>query len=202
LTAEMTMGLDLIPEPLHQRYLFAERGHASAILFQDFPSEFSDILDCLLAFRLRKSIILARGGGRSAIPITIDTFLHKRGWYDHSFTIDIKIEGESIAIPTHHLDNFKNRVGLEVEWNSKNTFYDRDLNNFRLLRDLRVLSVGVIVTRTTELQLIFDMFGKGQAYGPSSTHWDSLIRKVDAGSAGGCPLLLIGIKRENYDPSL
>jgi hypothetical protein len=36
-----------------------------------------------------------------------------------------------IPVPTHKIDNFKNRIGLEVEWNNKTEFYDRDLNNFR-----------------------------------------------------------------------
>jgi hypothetical protein len=47
-------------------------------------------------------------------------------------------------------------------------FYDRDLNNFRLLRGLRVLSVGVIITRLSELQAVFDRLGKGSAYGAST----------------------------------
>jgi hypothetical protein len=36
-------------------------------------------------------------------------------------------------------------VALEVEWNNKDPFYDRDLNNFRLLFDLQVIDVGVIM---------------------------------------------------------
>jgi restriction endonuclease BglII len=71
-----------------------------------------------------------------------------------------------------------------VEWNNKTEFYDRDLNNFRLLNVLNVLSVGVIITRVSELQRLFDDLGKGASYGASTTHWDKLIPKVDA---GGCP---------------
>jgi Restriction endonuclease BglII len=32
----------------------------------------------------------------------------------------------------------RGRVGLEIEWNNKDPFFDRDLNNFRLLFELRV----------------------------------------------------------------
>ena len=102
---------------------------------------------------------------------------------------------------THHIDNFKDGVGVEVEWNNKTEFYDRDLNNFRLLRDLRVLDVGVLITRLSELQSLFDELGKGKSYGASTTHWDKLIPKVDGGAAGGCPLLLVGMGRACYDPS-
>ena len=36
---------------------------------------------------------------------------------------------------------------LEIEWNNKDPFYDRDLNNFRLLFELRTVSVGVASRR-------------------------------------------------------
>jgi hypothetical protein len=187
------MGLELIPEHLRQRYRFDEREHACAILASDFPDEFTDILDCLDDFRLRRSYIATPGGSRSQISVTIDRFLWERGWREKSFRIDIKIDEQSVPIPTNKIDNFKNRVGVEVEWNNKTEFYDRDLNNFRLLRELRVLSVGVIITRLTELQVIFNRLGRGSSYGNSSTHWDKLIPKVNGGGAGGCPLLLIGL---------
>lgn len=86
---------------------------------RDFPSEFGDIIDCLAAFKLKKSAILTPGGGRSPIPITIDGFLRERGWQEKKFDIEITVDGEVIPIPTHRIDNFENRVGLEVEWNNK-----------------------------------------------------------------------------------
>ena len=177
------MGLDLIPAALLAKYRFEERDHACAILASDFPSEFTDIVDCLQAFTLKKIAILTPGGGRSPIPIAIDGFLVGRGWKEESFDIKIEVDGEIIPIPTHSIDNFKNRVGVEVEWNNKTEFYDRDLNNFRLLKELRVLSVGVIITRQSELQFLFDDLGKGKAYGNSTTHWNKLMPKVHGGGA-------------------
>jgi len=193
------VALDVIPKRIRDRYRVEERGHASAILGQDFPGEFKDIIDCLDAFVLRSSHILTPGGGRSPISATLDNFLHRRGWQEKSFDIQITIDGTPLPIPTHKIDNFKNRIGLEVEWNNKTEFYDRDLNNFRLLKELRVLSVGVIVTRLSELQELFNQLGKGASYGASTTHWDKLIPKVDGGGAGGCPLLLIGMGMGCYD---
>ena len=64
---------------------------------------------------------------------------------------------------------------------------------------MRVLSAGVIITRLSELQTIFNKLGKGKSYGASTTHWDKLIPKVEAGGAGGCPLLLIGLGLNCYD---
>lgn len=194
------MGLDAIPNRLWQRYHFEEREHACAILAQDFPQEFADLLDCLAAFHLKRSDILTPGGGRSPISKAIDGFLRGRGWREKSFNIIITVDGAPIPVPTHKIDNFKNRIGVEVEWNNKTEFYDRDLNNFRLLRELRILSVGVMITRLSELQSLFNELGKGKSYGTSTTHWDKLIPKVDGGGAGGCPLLLVGMGLNCYDP--
>ncbi len=193
------MGLDLIPAALHKRFLFDERHHATSVLATDYPSEFSDLMGCLLGFTLRKSDILKAGGGLSPIPKAIDGFLRRRGWSEKKFDIKITIDGKELPIPTHKIDNFRNRIGVETEWNNKTEFYDRDLNNFRLLWEMRVLSVGVIITRLSELQTLFNGLGKGESYGASTTHWDKLIPKVEAGGAGGCPLLLVGMGMNCYD---
>lgn len=194
------MSLDLIPSRLHKRFLFDERHHATSILASDFQAEFDDILRCLDAFYLKKSSIVAAGGALSTIPKTIDGFLAKHGWEnERRFDIKITADDKPIPIPTHKIDIFKNGVGVEVEWNNKTEFYDRDLNNFRLLFDMRVLSVGVIITRLSELQKLFNKLDIGKKYGNSTTHWDKLIPKVDSGGAGGCPLLLIGMGMACYD---
>jgi hypothetical protein len=193
------MGLDLIPAELRERFLFEERHHAASILAIDFPSEFKDIIECLEGFSLRRSHILKAGGRLSLIPQVIDGFLRERKWTERRFDINITIDEKPIPIPTHKIDNFRNRIGIETEWNNKTEFYDRDLNNFRLLWEMRVLSVGVIVTRLSELQKLFNKLGKGKSYGASTTHWDKLIPKVEAGGAGGCPLLLVGMGMNCYD---
>ena len=195
------MTVKAIPQTVRKRYNIDERGHASAILSSDFPNEFQDIVDCLEGFVLRKSHILTPGGGRSPISAALDGFLQGREWREKSFDIKITIDDNPVPIPTHKIDNFKNEVGLEVEWNNKTEFYDRDLNNFRLLKDLRVLAVGVMITRMSELQQLFNRLGKGASYGASTTHWDKLIPKVDGGGAGGCPLLLVGMGMNCYDPN-
>jgi hypothetical protein len=194
------VALERIPSRIRRKYHIEQRGHACAILAADYPSEFADIMDCLEAFVLKKSDILTPGGGRSPISAALDRFLNGRGWSERSFDVKITVDGNPVPIPTHKIDNFKNEVGLEVEWNNKTEFYDRDLNNFRLLKELRVLAVGVMVTRMSELQALFNKLGKGASYGASTTHWDKLIPKVDGGGAGGCPLLLVGMGMRCYDP--
>lgn len=198
------MALDLIPQNLRDKYRFYERNHAIGILATDFPHEWQDICDCLSNFVLRKSDIVAGGGGRSNIPIALDGFLFNRGWAEKQFDIKIVVDGTEYPSPTHKIDNVKNRVGLEVEWNNKTEFYDRDLNNFRLLHELMVLDVGVIITRVSELQAeLFGPLGRkiAQKYGASTTHWDKLMPKVHGGGAGGCPLLIVGITMGCYTPT-
>ena len=194
------MGLELLPAKLRAKFSFQERLHACSILKTDFRSEWQDILDCLDAFVLKRSEIVVGGGNKTQISIGIDTFLNARGWTERSFDTAVVVDGVPKETPTHKIDNFKNRVGVEVEWNNKDPFFDRDLNNFRLLHQLDVLSVGVIITRLWELQEEFKKLGKGSSYGTNTTHFGKLIPKVDGGGAGGCPLLLVGMGFACYDP--
>jgi hypothetical protein len=100
--------------------------------------------------------------------------------------------------PTHQIDCYKNRVALEIEWNNKDPFYDRDLNNFRLLFDLRAISVGVIITRCDDLQEIFVSLGRGKSFGASTTHMSRLLPRIEGGGGAGCPLLVFGITKRLY----
>ncbi len=195
------MGLNLIPARLRQKFQFEERVHACAVLRTDFPNEWKDILDCLDAFCLKRSQVVAKGGSKTEIAIGIDTFLNARGWTEKQFDTRVVVDGVSKDAPTHKIDNFKNRIGVEVEWNNKDPFFDRDLNNFRLLHQLDVLSVGIIITRLWELQKEFKRLGKGASYGKSTTHFGKLLPKVNGGGAGGCPLLLVGMGFACYDPN-
>jgi hypothetical protein len=192
------MGIEVLPEFVREHYEVHEWKHACAILSQDFPSELNDICDVLTTFRLRRSWIAKGGGRKSNVSEAIDTALYARQWREKRFKTEILIDDSALKSPTHSVDCFKNRVALEIEWNNKDPFYDRDLNNFRLLFDLRVVSVGVIVTRTDELQTIFDHIGRGSSYGASTTHMSKLLPRVLGGGGGGCPLLVLGIKSSLY----
>jgi hypothetical protein len=99
--------------------------------------------------------------------------------------------------PTHKVDCYKNRIALEIEWNNKDPFFDRDLNNFRLLFDLRAISIGIIVTRCDELQIIFDKLGRGKSFGASTTHLSKLLPRIEGGSGSGCPILFLA-SDQNY----
>jgi len=192
------MGIANLPEFILRNYEVHEWKHASAILMQDFPSEWDDVIAVLEEFRLFKSWIIQPGGRKSKISDFIDVFLYKRGWVEKEFKTQVVVDQHSMDTPTHKVDCFKNEIALETEWNNKDPFFDRDLNNFRLLFDLRAISVGVIITRCDELQNIFKDIGRGSSYGQSTTHMSKLLPKIEGGGGGGCPLLVFGISESLY----
>ncbi|MGY6548101.1 MAG: BglII/BstYI family type II restriction endonuclease [Roseinatronobacter sp.] len=187
-----------LPQFIRDHYEVHEWKHASAILTADFPKEWADIMDVLSAFRLRKSWIATAGGSKSRVSEFIDDFLYARGWVEKKFQTAVMLDGAQLDSPTHQIDCYRNKVALEIEWNNKDSFFDRDLNNFRLLFDLRAVSVGVIVTRCDSLQRIFKAIGRGSSYGASTTHMSKLLPKIEGGGAAGCPLLVFGITERLY----
>lgn len=187
-----------LPRFIVDHYECHEWKHASAILTQDFPSEWDDLLAVLTAFRLRKSWISKGGGNKSLLSAFVDSFLGQRGWVEKQFQTAIEVDGARLASPTHKVDCFKNGVALEIEWNNKDPFFDRDLNNFRLLFDLRAVSVGIILTRADELQDIFNHLGRGSSFGNSTTHMSKLLPRIQGGGGAGCPLLVFGITKALY----
>lgn len=186
------------PKFISENYEIKQWRHAHAILASDYPDELREILEVLTEFRVHQSEIEVGGKNKSLVAARIDNALIKRGWRERKFNTKIVIDDKEFASPTHKVDCFKNKVGLEIEWNNKDPFFDRDLNNFRLLFDLRALSVGVIVTRTDDLQEIFDSLGRGKSYGNSTTHMSKLLPRLEGGSGGGCPVLVFGIKPTLY----
>jgi hypothetical protein len=192
------MGTELLSKIIHENYAVHEWRHACAILHNDFPKEFKDISELLENFKFLKSWIVVGGGSKSKVAGAMDSFLTKRGWQEKKFSTSVKVDDSIRDTPTHKVDCYKNRVALEIEWNNKDPFFDRDLNNFRLLFELHAISIGVIITRCDELQEIFAKLGRGSSYGNSTTHISKLLPRIEGGGGGGCPILVFGIKDKLY----
>jgi len=63
-------------------------------------------------------------------------------------------EKESVSHEIDHVKKFSTGVfALEIEWNNKDQFFDRDLENFKRLHADGVISVGGIITRGSSLNL-------------------------------------------------
>jgi hypothetical protein len=192
------MGIELLSNYIRENYEVHEWRHACSILHNDFPVEFKDITDLLEQFKFYKSWITIGGGSKSKVSGAMDSYLSQRNWKEKKFATSIKVDENTRDTPTHKIDCYRNRVALEIEWNNKDPFYDRDLNNFRLLFELHAISIGVIITRCDELQSIFDGLGRGSSYGNSTTHMSKLLPRIEGGGGGGCPILVFGIKEQLY----
>jgi Restriction endonuclease BglII len=190
--------LHLVPKDLQELYHVKEWRNAAGVLATACGDEWTDIVAVLRKFRLFRSEVEIAGKNKSPVARRIDTAFYNRHWVEKEFATAIKVDDVELKSPTHSVDCFKGKVALEVEWNNKDPFFDRDLNNFRLLFDLRAIHVGVIITRASELQTIFARLGKGSSYGNSTTHHEKLWPRLDGGGGGGCPVLTFAITPKLY----
>ena len=110
---------------------------------------------------------------------------------DEPFETEL-IEG---YIDGHNIDFLKNRVAFDLEWNSKDQTFDRDLMAMRTYFDCGLIDVGVIVTRAEELNDIFRKLGIIAKYGASTTWMGKLLPRLKSRRNGGCPILAVGIKK-------
>ncbi|MEZ6233817.1 MAG: BglII/BstYI family type II restriction endonuclease [Phycisphaerales bacterium] len=187
-----------IPDSIFESYECRQWKHAGAILATDFPEELADIVHVLSTVKLHKRFITDPGGGKGKYAKAVDHAFRERGWTPKRWSTAIVVDDVPAASPTHEVDCFKNRIGLELEWSNKDPFYDRDLNNFRLLFDLRVISVGVIITKSDELAgLLWDL-DVWSKYGTTTTWMSKLLPRVRGGGGGGCPLIVFGIRKTVY----
>jgi hypothetical protein len=194
------MTLDLLRKAVRDRYEVHEWKHACAVLKQDFPEQWNDVISILNRFKLRRSDVLAAGGGLSKISQWFNLAFKEKGWDVKAFQTKIVVDEKTIETPTHAVDCVKGRVALEIEWSNKDPFFDRDLNNFRLLSDLRAISVGIIITKSDELSEVFQKLGPEvwSKYGWSTTWMKKLLPRINGGGGGGCPVLVFGITKKVY----
>ena len=131
--------------------------HAAAILGVDFPEALKELESVLVELDIPITEIIGSGGGEAKGTQRLRRALSQRGWNKVSFEIKKTInsvERESISHEVDHVRAFADNklVALEIEWNNKDPFFDRDLENFKRLHAEGAISVGVIVTRGTSLQ--------------------------------------------------
>lgn len=189
-------------DKINHKFDIYEYRHAGTLLKYDFPREYEQLVELLESFQITHEDILTPGGRKSPIAQKFDDELYRNGWEEKQWDVIVTIDGQSFPSPTHKVDYFRNEVAVELEWNNKDPFYDRDLNNFRLLHELDVISVGVIVTRADELQQLFVELGKGSSYGASTTRVGKLTPKIIGGGAAETPLLVFAINKNSCKPSL
>jgi len=210
----------LIPEPIREKFeIYSYRG-AAAVLAQSFPAEFAEILDVLKQFEITETMIRTPGGSKGPIARYVDT-LFSDGWQETRISADLHVKlhhakkndriGEYVRegfLDGHRIDFLKGKVAVDLEWNSKDQTYDRDLYAFSAFHEAGAIDVGVLITRGASLDSAFfrslgsvlnkdGSEGAGavhKKFGASTTWMGKLLYRLDAGRNGGCPVLAVGIK--------
>lgn len=198
-------------------YIYGATRYADVILKESFSERFTDLVAALEQFHPTLHELRTGGGGRTVFVKRFDDSLAEmtqdgqKIWGKQIVTIvkNVQLDGTTLRSSrthSHEIDMFGKGtlaeplpgIAVEMEWNNKDPFYDRDLINFQALHREGAIAIGVIVTRGPALQSLIGPTilskDKGLKYGQSSTHWDKLIPKVNLGGGGECPLILIGIE--------
>ena len=106
--------------------------HAEAILKHDMGSAVQEIESVLDDISIPVEELVHGGGGEGELTQRMrKKFSDEYGWRKHSFEIKKIIDGvekESISHEIDHVKKFPNGTFvLEIEWNNKDPFFDRDL---------------------------------------------------------------------------
>lgn len=229
-----------ISKEIRELYDVYSYHHAAAILATSFHNELQEIEQALLGFRITKRDISMPGGNESDIPKKYSRLLRPHGWveariqgdllvrmlqYDEKILPNGKLKKTKLSnspqreiknfIDGHKIDYVKGRVAFDLEWNSKDQTFDRDLYAMRAFHECGLISLGIMVTRSQTLDPVFDripqltksgeieLWKTGQKidqpktvknkYGASTTWMGKLLYRLNAGRHGGCPILAFGI---------
>lgn len=216
------MKIALSDPELNDKFEAYSYGHAFEILENSFITEWGEIQKALKNLHITVDDIKANGGNESPIPKKFDNVLYPLGWREIRISGDLLVKiyprlankkrGHFEDLPSdereikgfidgHNIDFVKNQVAFDLEWNSKDQTFDRDLLAMRTYFDCQLIDVGIIVTRAEELNEIFkrtiDKSGQllMKKYGASTTWMGKLLPRLDSRRNGGCPILAIGIKK-------
>jgi hypothetical protein len=219
----------VIPADVLRRYEVLSYRNAARILANAIPKEFDELMATLSDFRIDTIEMVTPGGNKSLIAKKMEGLLNPLGWNETRIRADLHVETGAkelnpafgtkrsekqfrsvqrrYIIPNiidgHKIDFVKGRVAFDMEWNSKDQTFDRDLYAMRAFYDAGIISAGVLLTRDATLKPLFTEIGSRvtiekfkSKYGASTTWMGKLTYRLDAGRAGGCPILAIGIKPE------
>jgi hypothetical protein len=187
------------------KYELYNFNNALEIMAQAYTQEYLELMNALEQFTITVEDIMAPGGNESTIPKKIADLLVNRGWEEEvkitadllvklhaqnpqEFTIENYIDG-------HKMDYFKGKIAVDMEWNSKDQTFDRDLLAFRAYYECGIIDCGVIITRSAALNPVFSQLGDSikKKYGASTTWMGKLLPRIKSRRHGGCPLFIAGI---------
>lgn len=224
-----------VPKAIRDKYEVISYRNAAVILAETRQEEFGELLDALNAFSISTMMIRTAGGNESDIPKLLSQRLRPQGWHETVISADLLVKlawreqvgmrrGKPVMRPEsrtirrekyldgHKIDYVKGKVAFDLEWNSKDQTFDRDLYAMNAFFLSGAIDVGVLVTRSLSLNDVFRTVGPAltksgaiekrkdgtdkptmQKYGASTTWMGKLLYRLNAGRNGGCPILAIGI---------
>ncbi|MEQ9518625.1 MAG: BglII/BstYI family type II restriction endonuclease [Parvibaculum sp.] len=214
---------NVLPKRLLEKFEIYSYRNAASILSGSFPEQLHDIIRALEAFSITTGMIRQPGGSKGPIAKYVDT-LFQSDWRETRITADLyvklldaKKKNEVLSeyirkghLDGHRIDFLKGRVALDLEWNSKDQTYDRDLSACAAFYEAGAIDVGIVLTRGNSLDTPFfkslgNVLKKDgtegdeavfKKFGASTTWMGKLLYRLDAGRNGGCPILAIGITQK------
>ena len=201
---------NLVPKSIANKYEFYNFNNALEILSLSQQKEFTQLVNALEQFQISLADICEQGGNESKIPKKLRLLLPE--WKEIEISGDLTVrlyEGKKRKtvdrefllpdyISGHKIDFVNGTVAVDMEWNSKDQTFDRDLYAFRTFYECGVITCGVIITRSERMNTVFSGLGKeiSGKYGASTTWIGKLLPRIHARRHGGCPLLVIGLTPE------
>lgn len=181
-------------------YVVRNINYGMELLVNAFPDHYASLIRALKGWTVSWADIEAAGGSKSPVSRHFEDAFGGEGWAETSLGIETRLAGVTTIARTHKIDLFKRGprgelpgIGIELEWNNKDEFFDRDLINFEAIHRARGLAVGIVVTRGPDLQNELRARGLGK-FGARSTHWEKLMPRLDLGRGGATPIVAIGLE--------
>lgn len=212
---------NLFPDDVAQRFEFYSYRNAATILAHSYPEHFDALIASLRGFSFTKDMIRRPGGSKGPIATLFEESFSEE-WREVRISADLLVrlhpaKGGSEAVIAeyrrsgyfdgHRIDLLNGKVALDIEWNSKDQTYDRDLYAFGAFYEAGAIDVGIIFTRGVAMNnAFFQSLGPilnkdgtegstmtAAKFGASTTGMGKLLYRLEAGRNGGCPVLAIGI---------
>jgi hypothetical protein len=225
-----------IPRDILDRYEVHSYRSAAMILSRGHEAECTELMEALRGFSITTDMIRRAGGNESEVPKLLSSVLRPKGWHETAIRGDLLVTlgwreqtgtargGRPVFekrerelrrarfLDGHKVDYVKGKVAFDLEWNSKDQTFDRDLYAFSAFATCGVIDVAVLVTRSASLNPVFRKLGPAlgkdgrpekkrngaprmtaEKYGASTTWMGKLLYRLNAGRNGACPVLAFGI---------
>lgn len=141
-----------------------EINHGKTIAEQCFSDQCENIIKILSNWSLNlENHIIKGGGGQADHTQELTKSFESMGWEKNRITVKNIVSFErrfkeiSINSSSHEVDhlihgNSDSLLALEIEWNNKDEFFDRDFQTMHRWYDLEIIDLAIIITRGPELE--------------------------------------------------